>query len=58
VKTPRKQAPRATISLHLPAATLRELRAIARTSGCTLDDVFAVIVATKLVQLKRKGRAQ
>jgi hypothetical protein len=43
------------MSLTLPAETLAQLRGIASLAGVTLDQVFAVIVATKLRQMKRDG---
>jgi hypothetical protein len=55
VKTPRKQASPCTIDVRLPRETIQHLRKIARLAKLTVDQVVAVIIATKIVQTREKG---
>jgi len=58
VKTPRKQAPRATLTVNLPLTVIRQLQEIANVAGLTVDQVVAVVIATKLVQMKLEEGAR
>lgn len=49
-KASRARSNKTQTSLRLPTETLSQLRAIAKLSCTSLDQVVSVIVATKLVQ--------
>lgn len=55
MKTPRKQASPNTLSVRLPRETITTMRKIARLSKLTVDQVAAVIIATKIVQTREQG---
>lgn len=54
-KTPVKQASPNTIDVRLPRETIQQLRKIARLAKLTVDQVAAVIIATKVVQTREQG---
>jgi cell division ATPase FtsA len=51
----KKPAPRSTITLTLPIDVIRQLQEIANLAGLTVDQVVSVVIASRLVQLKREG---